>query len=235
MAIPTYVASGALAAIATSTTLDTVYPSGVQSGDIALLLVRVTGGSTVSSYPSGFTQIVFEGPDTGFVGMAALAWKRCDGTESGATVTTTVSSASSIRGVLHVFRGCVRTGSPIDAILTSGYTAGTTTQTYVRWSALVSTVANTLGVHIGYRGRNTTLTPTVTADAAWTQRFDAYTQVSSATFTAEFTLETKDLAAAGTSATTDSTSTDSMGYYAMSLALVPAADTGSSLFFGSMF
>ena len=94
------------------------YPSGVQSGDIAILCVNSRSGLPHTySTPSGFTEEA-QGQWVATNLQRAIYYRRLDGSE-GASVTldpsvTTAAGSGEICVSLSIWRGCVSTGSPIE-------------------------------------------------------------------------------------------------------------------------
>ncbi len=132
MAAPAYAAVGtANGATTNSLSLSAGFPATVNPNDIALLLViryNPNGVSSDISTPSGFTigaKNTFQNSSAVIVGRAALFWKRCDGTEDGATISLSCPDGDTgTDGVFYArcctFSGCETSGDPWDAIVFRG-------------------------------------------------------------------------------------------------------------------
>ena len=87
-----------------------VTPPATQTNDIMICAVS-TLDNVALSFPAGWT-IYREGNNTAAM-RSTLAWKRCTGAEAAFTITHT--AGSNIVANVAVYRGCVATGSPINA------------------------------------------------------------------------------------------------------------------------
>lgn len=95
----------------------TTVPAGIAANDIAILTFNLDqSGSWAVTWPTGFTQLRLDslaGPDGERMG---IAWKRCDGSESG-SFTITTSAVSSPQWVCQcaLFSGRHTTDPPVAA------------------------------------------------------------------------------------------------------------------------
>lgn len=116
----TFVASGTVGTSSSGSTVGPTYPTGLASGDIIVLTIRLAnaGGPGSWTLPSGFTHAAgspLGGPNL----FDVFAWKLSNGTESGtATCTWSAGSIGGCIAQMVAFRGCNQT-SPIGAY--SGY------------------------------------------------------------------------------------------------------------------
>lgn len=125
MAVPTHVGAGASASGVGS--ISPALPAGWQVNDIFLLVVH-TGDWAVSPKPlSGWTGLTTLTESQSGIGGGSnhifFFWRRA---ESGDVAPTTVDDGGDHQlGVVHAFRGCVRTGVPL--VFVSSGTGGSTT------------------------------------------------------------------------------------------------------------
>ena len=104
----TYV--GVSANVAASTGNLSVTPPATQTDDIMVCAVS-SHDNVVLTFPDGWTK--YQELDNGVALRSTLAWKRCVGAEAAFTIIHTAGDG--IVANVIVFRGCVATGSPINA------------------------------------------------------------------------------------------------------------------------
>jgi hypothetical protein len=147
VAIPTFVAAGALANGTGSVT--PALPAGWAQDDIFILVVQGEGGSSMSA-PGTFTAIDSGGTGTGAGSTKELvAYRRATASESAPTVTDT---GDHTLAVILAFRGCITSGSPI-ATFDSNIATATTSLSFM---TITTTVADCLIVLAGAHGIDTT-------------------------------------------------------------------------------
>ena len=104
----TYV--GVSANVAAPTGNLSVTPPATQTDDIMVCAVS-SHDNVVLTFPDGWTK--YQELDNGVALRSTLAWKRCVGAEAAFTITH--PAGNGIVANVIVFRGCVATGSPINA------------------------------------------------------------------------------------------------------------------------
>lgn len=157
-ALPQFIAAGTGAQNTGSDTLAVPYPADIILANDIILCVAVarntTGndaGDTVITNISNFSldgALLHSGGDS----SVALWYKRATGSESGSeTVTMSVlpSGTKSLTAIMFLFRGCITTGSPLEA----GSSANVNSSATWTQTALTTTLASRLGIHIiGHMG-----------------------------------------------------------------------------------
>ena len=110
---PTYVATGASGQIGNGYAIAPAIPAGLAANDVLIMSVqsRDNGAHTILTNGSGWTQF-FDYKPTATL-HHSLWWKRSSGTESAPTFDSTVLDGGST-AYISAFRGCRKTGSPID-------------------------------------------------------------------------------------------------------------------------
>lgn len=146
MAAPTWVAAGTFV----STTGDATpgLPAGWQQDDIFLLFVEIDDANSVTA-PDGWTQatnVLSEGGTS----ETYVFWRRATSLESDPTIT---DPGNRCNAIIHAFRGCTTSGSPVDVSATSGTVSNTTTLTL---PSVTTTQANCMVVLYGTAGNSTT-------------------------------------------------------------------------------
>jgi hypothetical protein len=158
----TFVAASA-AATANSGNV-TVTPPATQTDDIMICAVS-THDNVSLSFPAGWTKI-YEGNNLAGLRSTA-AWKRCVGAEGAFTITHT--GGSGIVAGVAVFRGCVNSGSPVDAY-SLRHNAPSSTCTA---DAITTTVANAMVLFVMHDSDDGTSSGQVATDpATFVERFD---------------------------------------------------------------
>lgn len=208
---PTYFDSGAIAGSEGTTSLAVSFPASVAANDIAIIWAMGYENLTLPGTFTSETQVTHGGTATNF----RLGWYRCTGSEGGTSVNVTQTS-NQLWAQMSVFRGCTTSGTPYEgyASVTGGGTGSTTLTT----PAVVSTVANTLGVLIALNNGNVTATA---ASGGYTERLDnSSTAGTNGAFAVDtLTKETAGSTAAGTKQISAATFA---GYAVFGLALMPA-------------
>jgi len=119
------------------------WPSGIQSGDIAILAVYGNTDGWWTSNSTTFTQIGTQVSSAGVYGLY-MFWRRCTGSESGNLTVNTNSSGVQYLGLLSVYRGCIASGTPYE-----NFTQGTvSSSSSVTPPALTTSGTGELGVVI---------------------------------------------------------------------------------------
>jgi len=160
----TYVGQSSAVNTTAGTSLPITYPSGIQSGDV--LVVWVTSSvATAPGVPSGFTSITTSSAG-GSSPSVRLAYRVCDGSETGTLSCPTNSSTS--HGQLLLFRG-VDTTSPVVGSDVFGSATATTAYT-------IPSIASVTGAAVVYAGAGNNSTgaftpPTV--PGAFTETYDS--------------------------------------------------------------
>jgi hypothetical protein len=119
MALITLAVSGTAVIEATNPAVTCTYPAaGIQNNDIAIMVVGANSGATTDTgtdLATGFTKFGFAG--TGGTGSAVICgWKRCDGSENGGALSIDFSTGTITKYLqILIYRGCITTGSPIEA------------------------------------------------------------------------------------------------------------------------
>lgn len=115
-------ANGTQAQSATITTISPAYPATVDANDIAIAFMFNKGASTTTiSAPGGGGWTQIHQGSNGSTQRCAIFWRRCDGSEDGATVTFTKSVDDNLLffGMIATFSGCRVGATPIDATAAS--------------------------------------------------------------------------------------------------------------------
>lgn len=206
---PSFVANGAIAGSASTTSLAVSFPASVAADAIALLWSM---GYEDMTFPGSFTAEA-QVQDVSSATKFRLGWKRCSGSEGGTSVNITQSS-NQMWAQIAVFTGCVVSGTPYE-----GYSAvtGTSNTATLTTPAIVSTVDQTLGVLIALDNGNVTFT----AASGYTERLD---NSSTEGIDGSFAVDTIVKAAAGTTSAGTKTASAATfsGYAIFGLALKPA-------------
>lgn len=147
-------------------TLTADFPSGLESGDIALLnMTSLHGvGPSTLTLPAGWTL----GLEATLAGAywAGFIWKRLDGTETGnQSVDIAVGSGtSSVRlGAMSVWRGCVAAGTPFESLVNKEQNSA---------NAIAADVTPTVGSQIVVNMIGVDNDVTATPPAGYTEAFD---------------------------------------------------------------
>jgi len=139
--IPTFVAAGTVAATATAGGVGPVspgIPAGTTTNDIMILYVE-TGNQAVTAI-SGWTLVGAGGvaQATGLVTMLTIMWKRAGASETAPGVSI-AAGGDHIVSRIATFRGCVTSGSPINA---TNPTVQNTASASVSIAGVTTTVAD---------------------------------------------------------------------------------------------
>jgi hypothetical protein len=128
MAVVTYISGSVAAASASSVTV--AAPASIADGDI-ILAYGFAGGASLPTItpPTGFAEAT---TDDGGTYRRTFFWKRAS-SESGDYDFSTAGVATLIEVHLLVYRGCLASGSPVDAYAKTAYT---TSNTIVRASSM---------------------------------------------------------------------------------------------------
>ena len=230
MTDPTWARSGAITSSGSGSSVSATFPATVNSGEVAIFVARI-GSVIITGWPAGFTSFASHTPGNP-PGRLVAAWKRCDGTEGGTTVTATASGTAFYAAVLHLFTGCTASGTPID---TNADASSTTPSTSLAFAAITTSVDAQLAVHLGIAYSSaSTLLVTETPGGSWTKRFEDVGVIGSTS--ASLYLETLDAPTAGVIAGSTSTLSGSRTWLGTTFSLRSAAtNTSSGLFFGSNF
>jgi hypothetical protein len=194
----------------TSTTCAPTYPAGIAVGDICFLIAGCDNNSVITC-PAGWQEAKAVVVDATY--SAALFWRRCDGTETGAIslVRASSSPANAYFGArIGLYRGCVSTGPPYE-----GLTAVSGAGTAATGAAVTTYGINRLALQFWAWGG----VGVSTADAAWTVVYQTNSGVGDDGSLAN---ERKAAALPGTIAAPTRTLTLADPYVAIGLALVPA-------------
>ena len=168
----TFVAAGALAANATTTTLNIVAPS-LSVDDIMVVAILNKDNQAITS-PTGWTNFVEVNNTT--AQRLTLAWKRAVDGDSGATFAFTKPSDNNTLfcGVISAWRGAVTTGSPIDATTpTTSANASGDTVTYADFDP-AETTGHCVAIGV-YNDDNTTAGSISGTNPTLTNRWDLET------------------------------------------------------------
>lgn len=126
MTLPTFAAAGTGAAT-TGTSFNVGYPATVNNLDIAICQVGIRGSYAAPTFPGTFTGV---GADqiAGTTQGQAWAWRRCDGTESGGSISVSGLPGGGVAcyGRIYTYAGCVTTGNPYEAQTVTSANASTT-------------------------------------------------------------------------------------------------------------
>lgn len=121
MAFPTYVAAGTVAQAtggASAVGFTPGLPAGIQTGDILILALEIANDGDNVSAPTGYTFVTTAAINSGTSGTRiAYFWRRHTSGDSAPSCTLDAGGDHALARIIAV-RGCVATGSPIDA--TSG-------------------------------------------------------------------------------------------------------------------
>lgn len=168
---PFYVSNGGLADNATSSNpVNVAYPGNLFADDIAFLQAVIydsLSANTVNT-PSGWTLVSQDTLDGATNLNHALFWKRLTGAESG-TVNITTSAGhggtDTLAGVISIWRGCIPTGTPYEALANN-----TGTSTSLTGSSVTTLGPRRMVVNFGACG-NFGSTPATN----WTEQYDLLT------------------------------------------------------------
>lgn len=126
MALPTYVAEGAVAAGTTGITPG--LPAGIATDDILLLYTESQAGqpTSLTSQAGGtWTKFVAQDVGSGAAGTSlGIFWSRYNGTQTAPSVG---DSGDHTFGYIEAYRGCVATGDPFEALVTGSEATADTT------------------------------------------------------------------------------------------------------------
>jgi len=166
---------GALAANATTTTLNIVAPTFTDTDNKNILLACILGkDNQVITAPAGFTKFVEVNNTT--AQRLTIAWKRAAPGDSGATFAFTKPTDNNILfcGVIGVFSGCLTSATPIDATApTTSANASSDTVTYADFNP-TETAAYVVAVGV-YNEDLTTAGTIAGTDPTLTNRWDLET------------------------------------------------------------
>lgn len=181
-AFPRYVGNGSRAGTGGTGAINVPYPLGARQNDFLLLLVSCGGESTVTTVPSGWTEI---GSDVDLATTAGVklrvfwrfhdtAYPNYNGTGAAQTVNV-ADHGDHAFGVMLAWRG-VNLTTPIDGtVVTSNTTAGTT----MTFPSITTTAANCLVLGVAANPADTTSSTHGTITAAGltstAERFDGGT------------------------------------------------------------
>ena len=162
----TYVGVSANAAVATGDL--TITPPATQTDDIMICAITTRGTNDgVVSFPSGWTKYQELVNGTSLRGI--LAWKRAVGAEAAFVISRTDTNNDGTAGNVIVFRGCIATGSPINASSMQANAASSTCTA----ASISTTVANTEILFTMYdHDDGASADQTCTDPGALTERFD---------------------------------------------------------------
>ena len=164
----TFVAAGALAGNATTTTLNVVAPT-LRIDDIMLATILNKDNQVVTA-PSGWAKIVEFNNTT--AQRATIAWKRAVSGDSGATFAFTKPTDNNILfcGVISAWRGCLTGATPIDATAPStSANASSDTVTYATFDP--AAICHVVAVGF-YNEDNTTAGAIAGSDPSFVNRWD---------------------------------------------------------------
>jgi hypothetical protein len=176
--LPAFVAAGALAANATTVTLDCVAPA-CNIGDILICAINSKDNLDVTP-PDGTWTPMREDNNTANQ-RVSLFWKRAVAGSSGATFSFTKSSDNNILfcGVISAWRNCPATGSPIVGGDTGGTASPNASADAVTYATYTPGVACHL-VAIGFYNDDATTAGTISGtDPALSNRWDLETATGS--------------------------------------------------------
>jgi hypothetical protein len=142
---PWLVASGALSAAASGTSITPTIPSGAEANDI-MVFAAMANGSTTFSTPTDWN-VLGTAIESNADQSSEFFWKRHDGTESNPTSTTSATLSTTIGGYgrIWVFRGCHTSSDPFeDTTMAGSPTSDTTPDT----AAIDTTDVNRLVVSL---------------------------------------------------------------------------------------
>lgn len=159
----TYV--GAAQSSVNSTTQSCTLPAGINAGDLILVVVATAG--TLTSSPTGYAFV-----DSGTGGnLTLLLWEKiADGTESGSTVSVTMSTVGRGNIAVIVLRG-VGTASQIGAYAIAGHSGAASTAHAM--PGITSTATGSVAVGIAVERGTLTAGQTWTGPAGYTERVDS--------------------------------------------------------------
>lgn len=126
MTLPTFAAAGTGAAT-TGTSLSVGYPATVNNLDIAICQVAIRTSYAGMTFPGTFSEVADD--QIGATGQGqAWAWRRCDGTEGGGSISVTglPGGGAGSYGRIYTYAGCVTTGNPYEAQTVTSATASLT-------------------------------------------------------------------------------------------------------------
>ena len=94
------------------TSISLAYPTGTSENDILIIVIMTYLYDTLSSLPSGWTELSKKGSSW----YEQIIWKRADGTESGNLILDLINDSSYPTAGAYMLRisGCTLTGSPFD-------------------------------------------------------------------------------------------------------------------------
>lgn len=167
---------------ATVAAVSTNVPAGIANNDIAILIIsfdynEAGSGAATFTYPTGFTEIVHVSNGAPDGNTVAIAWKRCDGTESGSFTVTASAGAQSAnaKGLICGLWSGRDTGNPPVAGTWTEDTNGGSGYTSPMTSTAVSVTA-LLGDDIAYISspdtNNAPIGTSFTAPGSFTARED---------------------------------------------------------------
>ncbi len=123
----------------TGNTVVITEPSGAVDGDILLVVLMSGNVETISTYPSGFSEIQAASDSSSLTRQTWAWWRRSGG--GAANYTFTYSGNQFHGGVMYAISGAKTSGSPINAL---GITGGSGASATVTAPTITTTVANCL-------------------------------------------------------------------------------------------
>jgi hypothetical protein len=136
---PVLVAKGVADFDATATALTPAFPAGVLPNDIAIA-VHFSDSTTAATWPGGWTTLT-QATTTNW--QSQVAWKRCDGTEDGTTISLAQAGAIVKGAQIWVFRHCIASGTPFE-----DFSNATSTSTSATSNSTTTTGVDRLVVRI---------------------------------------------------------------------------------------
>lgn len=170
---PTFVSAvtGTTGTSNTSTSLALTLPTGITTGQLMYLLAGVSGTTATLTTPTGWT--LLSGPDGTSGQRGHLFVRSMAATDSGTTVTLTLSAAARINAVAVLISGGSRTG---EVVSTPAIDQSAESPPTIEVPTVTPTVANSLLVNLVATrwGGGPDVAPSVTASTGFTERADFY-------------------------------------------------------------
>ena len=159
-----FVAAGT-GAEASSGNISPTMPATVNADDVAIL-VWWSDDNVTASLPGGWT-IVHQANSS--FGHGGWAWKRCNGTEDGASVTLTHAAGGGVAARIVTYSGVTNSGAPYTVAPTSS--VNTTTDATIECATLTPIAGETV-VYMGGLDDVVTFTAPTGTDPTFTERME---------------------------------------------------------------
>jgi hypothetical protein len=217
MAVPTFVAAGAIATDLNGAASVTPTPPTHVANDILIAVAYNDFDSDMATATAGWTQLTSQGTPGNF-GMA-FWWKRA--TAAGTAGPTITAAGTDQFAYVLAYRGCITTGSPFE-----NYTPNSGTSTTPTGTIVVTTGADRLVVALEIQGLNTAFSSGY-PPSGWTN--DSRLTSASGTTAGFAAISKTRLVAGNESAPTLGTLASSVSWNVSTFALIPVPPSAPSI------